>query len=87
MLLPLKYFCNLWRTLERPLINCWINLILTWSENCVISSATGATKYAVTDKKLYIPAAALSTQDNTKLLTKLESGFKRINNWININLK
>ena len=29
-----------------------MNLILTWSENCVISSATGKTKFLVTDKKL-----------------------------------
>ena len=27
----LKYFSNFWRTLEMPLINCQINLILTWS--------------------------------------------------------
>ena len=30
---PLKYFSNFWRTLEMPLINCEINLILTWSED------------------------------------------------------
>ena len=30
-------------------------LILTWSENQVISSATGATKFAITDTKLYVP--------------------------------
>ena len=34
-----------------PLINCEINLILTWSENCVISSATGKAKFAITDTK------------------------------------
>ena len=28
---PLKYISNFWRTLEMPLINCEINLILTWS--------------------------------------------------------
>ena len=28
---PLKYLSNFWRTLEMPLINCGINLILTWS--------------------------------------------------------
>ena len=28
---PLKYLSNFWRTLEMPLINCEINLILTWS--------------------------------------------------------
>ena len=39
--LPLKYLTNFWRTLEMSLINCEINLILTCSENCVISSANG----------------------------------------------
>ena len=28
---PLKYLSNFWRTLEMPLINCEVNLILTWS--------------------------------------------------------
>ena len=28
-MVPLKYFSNCWRTLERHLINCEINLILT----------------------------------------------------------
>ena len=32
---PLKYLSNFWRTLEMPLINCEINLILTWSSACV----------------------------------------------------
>ena len=27
---PLKYLNNFWETLEMPLINCEINLILTW---------------------------------------------------------
>ena len=31
---PLKYLSNFWRTLEMPLINCKINIILTWSEDC-----------------------------------------------------
>ena len=43
--LPLKYLSNFWRTLEMPLINCKINFILTWSEDCVICSATGETKF------------------------------------------
>ena len=28
---PLKYLSNFWRTLEMPLINCEVNLILKWS--------------------------------------------------------
>ena len=38
-MVPLKYLSNFWRTLEMPLINCEVNLILTWSENYVIVSA------------------------------------------------
>ena len=51
-----------------PLIYCEINLIVTWSTDCVISAATGATIFAITDTKLYIPVVTLSTQDNIKLL-------------------
>ena len=36
--MPLKHLNNFLRTLDIPLINCEINLILTWSENCIITS-------------------------------------------------
>ena len=60
------------------LINCEIDLILTWSVNCVISSAAAnqATTFAITDAKLYVPVVTLSTQDSAKLLEKLKSGFR-----------
>ena len=29
---PLKHLSNFWRTLDMSLINCEINLILTWSK-------------------------------------------------------
>ena len=64
-----------------PLINCEINLILTWSEDRVISSATGTTKFEITYTKLYVPVVTLSTQDNAKLLQQLKSGFKITINW------
>ena len=64
-----------------PLINCEINLYVAWSENCVISSATGAREFAITDTKLYVSVVTLSTQDNIKLLKQLQSGFKRIIKW------
>ena len=66
-----------------PLINWEINLILTWPEDCVISSVTGkiATKSKITDTKLYVPVVALSTQYNEKLLQQLKSNFKRTINW------
>ena len=56
----LKYLSNFWRTLEMPLVYCEINLILIWSEDCLISSATRATRFKITDTKLYIPVVTLS---------------------------
>ena len=35
-MLPLNYLRNFWGTLEMCLINCEINLILTWSSDCFI---------------------------------------------------
>ena len=72
------------KTLEIPLINCEINLILTWSINCVIVSSNVANQNAtfpITDTKLYVNVVTLSTQDNSKLLQQLKSGFKRVINW------
>ena len=83
-MVPLKYLSNFWRTLEIPLINCEINLILTWSENCVIVSTNAANQnatFAITDTKLYAPVVILLTQGNAKLLQQLKSGFKRVINW------
>ena len=64
-----------------PLINCKVNLILTWSKDCVITNSTGEGKFKITDAKLYVPVVTLSTQDNAKLLQQLKSGFKRTINW------
>ena len=63
------------------LINCEVNLILTWSKDCVITNSEGEGKFAITETKLYVPVVTLSTQDNTKLLQQLKSGFKRTINW------
>ena len=64
-----------------PLINCEINLILTWSEKCVLSNDTKLAKFTTTHTKFYVPVVTLSTQDNAKLLDQLKSGFKRTINW------
>ena len=77
---PLKYLSNFWITVEMPLINCEINLILTWFNKCfIIDSPTAAQEptFTITDTKLYVPVVTLSTQDNAKLLEQLKSGFKR----------
>ena len=84
IMVPLKYLSNFWRTLEMPLINCEVNLILTWSSKCVLIATSipnqNAT-FAITDTKLYFSVVTLSTQENTKFLQQLKSGFKRVINW------
>ena len=81
ILVPLKYLSNFWRTVERPLINCEVELILTWSKDCVITNSTGEGKIKISEAKLFIPTVTLSTEDNVKLLQQLKSCFKRIINW------
>ena len=84
ILVPLKYLSNFWRTLEMPLINCEVNLILTLSSNCVLIATAipnQAATFEITDTKLYVPVVTLSTQENTKFLQQLKSGFKRVINW------
>ena len=81
IMVPLKYLSNFWGTLEIPLINCEVNLILTWSSTCVITDSNGAGTFEINDTKLYVPVVTLSTQENTKLLQQLKSGFKRVINW------
>ena len=51
ILVPFKHLTNFWVTLEMPLINCEVNLILTWSISRVISSASGETKFKITETK------------------------------------
>ena len=77
----LKYLSNFWRTLEMPLINCEINLILTCSSTCVIINSTGAGRFAISDTKLYVPVVTLSTQDSAKLLQQLKFRFQRTISW------
>ena len=83
IMVPLKYLSNFWRTLEMPLINCEVNLILTWSSSCVLIATAVQNQnatFAITDAKLYVPVVTLSTQENTKFLQQLKSGFKRVIN-------
>ena len=67
-----------------PLINCEVNLILTWSSTYVLISSNTPNqnaRFAITDTKLYVPVVTLSTKENAKLLQQLKLGFKRVINW------
>ena len=84
MLVPLKYLSNVWRTLEMPSSNCEVELILTFSANCVIiytNVANQVPTFTITETNIYVPVVTLWTQDNAKLLPQLKSGFKRTISW------
>ena len=83
-MVPLKYLSNFWKTLEMPLINYEVELILDWSANCVIiyiNVANQVPTFAITKTNLYVPVVTLWTLDNAKLLPQLKSGFKRTKSW------
>ena len=53
-----------------PLINCEVNLILTWSATyvmCYMGIAAQNATFAINETKLYVLVVILSTQDNAKL--------------------
>ena len=57
---------------------------MTWSSACVLIAIVNpnqAATFAITDTNLYVPVVTLSTQENTKFLQQLKSGFKRVINW------
>ena len=85
LVVPLKYVSSFFRSLEMSLVNCKINLELTWHKDCMISSVDAAAKHVVsfmiTDTKLYVPVVTLSTKDNTNLTKQLNEGFKRSIYW------
>ena len=85
LVVPLKYVSNFFRSLEMPLVNCKIDLELTWHKDCMISSADAAAgqvlSFMITNTKLYVPIVTLSTKDNNNLTKQLNDGFKRSIYW------
>ena len=85
--IPLKYLSNFWRSLDIPLINCEVEIILTWSKNCVLADMTVANnpptglEFQIKDTKLYVPVVTLSKENDIKLLEKLKLGFKKTIKW------
>ena len=91
----LKYLSNFWRSLNISLINCGIELILTWSKNCILADMTERDaqgnnpaiaapillEFKITDTKLYIPVVSLSKENDIKALEQLKTGFKKTIKW------
>ena len=66
VVIPLKHLSNFWRTLDIPLINCEVEIILTWTKNCILADMTiradlpaivapTGLEFQITDTKLCVP--------------------------------
>ena len=90
IVVPLKYLCNFFRSLEMPLINCKIHLELNWNDDCVMHDADTylggnnvndrEAAFQITSTKLYVPVVTLSTKHNVNLTEQLDEGSKKSNN-------
>ena len=63
-----------------PLINCKVELSLTWNKNCILSSVADDSTFGITNTKLYVPVVTLKTED-TKISKLLSEGFKKRIYW------
>ena len=72
LVVSLKYVSNFFRSLEMPLVNCKIDLELTWHKDCMISSVKAAAgqvvSFMITNTKLHVPIVTLSTKDNNRVI-------------------
>ena len=77
--IPLKYLSNFRRSLDLILIDCEVELDLSWSKNCELvehnDNMTGI-DFKITSTKFYVPFVTLSMNANIKLLEHLKQGFR-----------
>ena len=59
-----------------PLIDYRIHLELNWIEDLILSGAGDSAKFKITDAKLNVPIATLSTNDNLNLAKQISHGLK-----------
>ena len=58
-------------------LNSKVYLELNWIEDCILSNVGDTAKFAITDTKLHVPIATLSTKDSANLAKQLNEGFVR----------
>ena len=81
---PLRYLSKFWIFLDLTLVNCELELDLSWIKDCILiqhhNHITGAT-FQINNAKLYALVVTLSINDNTKFLENIKPGFKRTISW------
>ena len=86
VVIPLKHLSNFWRSLNISLINCEVELILTWSKSCVLAAMTTKNaertnpaivaslglEFQITHTKLYVLIVTLSKENDKKTFRKIK---------------
>ena len=76
LVIPLKHLSNFWKSLNIPLIDCDVELISSWSKNCVLADMTvravqgdnpaivapTGLEFKITNTKLYVQVVTLSKE-------------------------
>ena len=97
IVVPLKYFSNYWRSFDLPLINCEIELDLSYPKECIISEIsitptivgnlptparqTTTATFQINNARLYVPVVTLSVNNNIKFLENIKQEFERTISW------
>ena len=87
VVIQVKRLSNFWRALNIPLINFKVELVLTWSKNCVLADMTAANnpptglEFEMKDTKLYVPFVTLSKKTLHKTFRTIKNRFKRTIKW------
>ena len=101
VVVPLKYLSNFWKSFNLPLINCEIELDLSWSRYCVVSeisrtavvagnlpvAATATTRFRINNSKIYVVVVTLFINNNIKFVENIKQGFQRTIFWTSSDLK
>ena len=64
VVIPLKHLSNFWKSLNIPLINCEVEIVLTWTKNCVLADMTRRNVQG--DNPAIIPPRGLNFQITTQ---------------------
>ena len=81
-MVSLKYLSIFWRTLEVPLINCDISIMLTWPKNSILVASFVTNQeptLTITDTKLYVSVITLSTLSTRKIIETIRIRIQKNN--------
>ena len=75
----MKYLSNFWRSLNLPLINCEVELDLSWEKESILAEHNNniaGIDFRITSTKLYVPVDALPKNDDINFLDNIKQRFK-----------